>query len=437
MVGYAWARGGLALTPLATITPPALSPQQRRPTALDWGVLASMLVLGCINIFLTQDLDDPTFDSRLQPWADYLTFAVLVLPVAIRRMVPVAACLWVGVGFAVFRLLNVPEGIVSTLAVFLVIHAAGAYVADARRRDVARGLALLTGFFAMTVQLFSYSDAVSFDSVLGISFIVAINVGFYVAAWVLGDAARKQRLTEAELAHRAAQLADERDRTAEQAVTEERVRIARELHDVVAHHVSVMGVQAAAARHVLDRDRDRAVTALNDVEESARQAVSELHRLVGLLRSDGEPSDDAPQPTLQALPALMGSMRSAGLDVEMRVVGRARPLPSTVQLSAYRIVQEALTNVMRHAPGAEATVVINYLPDTLKVEIVNGPPEHGRQGDGPGGGRGLLGMRERAAILGGHMEHGSVSRGGYRVAVALPAASTYDAVPAGEPIAAR
>ncbi len=437
MDGYASAMGGLALTPLANAIPLPTSPQQRGPSAVDWGVLAIMLVLGFLNIFLNHELDEPIFESRLMPWADYVTFAVLVLPVVARRMVPFAACLWVGVGFAVFRLLNVPEGIVSTLAVFLVIHAAGAYVHMRRRRDLARGIALLAGFVAVTLQLFVINEAVSFDSLVAIFFTVALNVGFYVAAWVLGDAARKQQLTEAELAHRADQLAEERDRTAEQAVTEERVRIARELHDVVAHHVSVMGVQAAAARHVLDRDRDRAVMALNEVEESARQAVSELHRLVGLLRSDGEPGDDAPQPTLESLPALIASMRNAGLDVDLRVVGRPRPLPSAVQLSAYRIVQEALTNVMRHAPGAQATIVLSHLQDALKIEVVNGPSAHGQRGEGPGGGRGLVGMRERAAILGGHIEHGPANRGGYRIAASLPVASTYDVSLSDQPVPVR
>lgn len=393
----------------------------------DWGVVAVVVVMGFLNIFLNHELDEPIFESRLVPWADYVTFVVLVLPVAVRRMVPVATCLWVGVGFAAFRLASVPEGVMSTLAVFLVIHAVGAYVPDKRRRDLVRAVAMFAGFTALTVQLLFLNDAVSFDSLVGVLFTVAINVGFYVAAWVLGDAARRQRLTEAELAHRAEQLAHERDRRAEQAVTEERVRIARELHDVVAHHVSVMGVQAAAARHVLDRDRDRAVTALNEVEESARQAVSELHRMVGLLRSETDPDDDAPKPTLEGLPALINSMRGAALDAELRVIGRPRPLPSAVQLSTYRIVQEALTNVMRHAPGAQATVVVSHLPDTLKIEVVNGPAADGVLRSGPGGGRGLVGMRERAAILGGQLEYGPVSRGGYRVTAVLPLASTYEA----------
>lgn len=412
---------------MSRISLPPLSDDKRRPSTLDWGVWTGMLLLGLLGIFLVHDQGDPQAQSRLVGWADYLAFVILILPVPVRRMVPLFACLWIGLGFAVFRILAVPEGSASTLAVFLAIHAAGAYVADERRRNIVRGAALIAGFVALTIQLLDDSEAVSFDSLVGVLFIVGLNLGFYVAAWALGDAARKQRLTEAELARRAEQLADERDRSAEQAVTEERVRIARELHDVVAHHVSVMGVQAAAARHVLDRDRTAAVTALNDVEESARQAVSELHRLVGLLRRETDDDDDGPQPTLESLPALLSSMQGAGLDVELRVIGKARPLPSAVQLSAYRIVQEALTNVMRHAPGATATVVVSHLPQSLKIEVVNGPSVDDARRKGPGGGRGLLGMGERVALLDGSLDHGRVAKGGFRVAAVLPVASTYDA----------
>lgn len=388
-----------------------------------------MLLFGFLGIFLSHQQPDPDLKSRLVEWADYVAFGVLILPVPLRRVFPVGACLWVGIGFGLFRILAVPEGTLSTLAVFLVIHAAGAYVVDQRQRDAVRGLALAAGFVALTAQLLGSNDAVSFDSMVWTLFIVGLNFGFYAAAWALGDAARRQRQNEAELACRAEELAAERDRRATQAVTEERVRIARELHDVVAHHVSVMGVQAAAARHVLDRDRERARRVLANVEQSARQAVDELQRLVGILRSEGERADDTPQPTLDGLPALVQSMRDAGLEVELRVIGRPRPLPSAVQLSAYRIVQEALTNVMRHAPGARTTVVLGHLAGSLKIEVVNGPPVDVASRAGPGGGRGLLGMRERAAVLGGTFEHGPVARGGYRVAVVLPVSSTYDTHP--------
>ncbi len=392
-----------------------------------------MLVLGGLNLFIAQGFDDEDamFISHLPAWGDWVAFLLLIVPVAWRRVAPAWVCAWVGLGFVAFRLLQVPEGLMSSVAVYLTIHAAGAYEADKGRRDLARGLALAGGLVAVVVALVQEAQAVDFDAALALTFTIGINVAFYVTAWALGDSTRKRAEAELELTRRAEQLATEREARAQQAVTEERVRIARELHDVVAHHVSVMGVQAAAARHVMARDAEAATGALANVEESGRQAVAELQRLVGILRSEHAGGVDEPQPTLDGLDALVGSMRGAGLGVDLRVIGRERPVPSSVELSAYRIIQEALTNVLRHAPGAATTVVLSYLSEALQVEVVNGTPTSHGEATGPGGGRGLLGMRERVAMLGGTFDHGPAPRGGYRVAALLPIAP----VPAPEPAA--
>ena len=200
----------------------------------------------------------------------------------------------------------------------------------------------------------------------------------------------------------------------------ERVRIARELHDVVAHHVSMMGVQAGAARVVIDRDQGRAKEALSAIETSSRQAVSELHRLLGFLRQDGDEDGLAPQPGVAQLERLVASMSDTQLAVDMTVEGEARTLPQMVDVSAYRIVQEALTNTLKHARASHAEVHLRYWPDELEVEVVD---------DGRGarngkahrdGGLGLIGMRERAGLHGGTLSAGTAPSGGFAVRVRLP-----------------
>lgn len=405
---------------MAELPPAPLTPEERRPSRMDLAVGAAMLLVGALGLFIAHDVGGPEVQGHLPRWADHLALLLLVAPVPFRRLAPAVVAVWVGVGFAVFRLLEVPEGPASAVSVFMVIHAAGAHVWDRRRRDLSRGVALLAGAVALTVAILQGYEVVTFDIAVEVSLSLMLNLAFYAAAWALGDLARNQRADRAELRRRADQLAEEREHRARQAVLDERVRIARELHDVVAHHVSVMGVQAAAARHVLAADPAGASAAMAQVEESGRQAVGELQRLVGVLRDTGPEEVEAPQPTLAELPALVEGMVQAGIAAQVRTVGRARPLPSSVELSAYRIVQEALTNVVRHAPGAPVTVVLTWLPGALQVEVVNGRPDPSAVPAGPGGGRGLVGMRERAAMLGGSVVAGVGSRGGYRVAATLP-----------------
>jgi signal transduction histidine kinase len=257
--------------------------------------------------------------------------------------------------------------------------------------------------------------------------IVALNVAFngvfFVVAWLMGDLARGRMETEVELERRADQLAREREERARRAVVDERVRIARELHDVVAHHVSVMGVQAGAARRVLTSDRDMATRALESIEASGRQAVSELQKLVGFLRSGDDVDSLGPQPTLDDLGALIAQLESAGLPVERRTIGAARPVPASVSLSAYRIIQEALTNTLKHAGPVPASVVLTFTRGSLDVEVVN---RRSTQSPTPGGGRGLVGMRERVAMLGGSFASGMTPDGGYRIAASLPTGTAYD-----------
>jgi signal transduction histidine kinase len=274
----------------------------------------------------------------------------------------------------------------------------------------------------------------------------------FATAWFLGDLQKRRLAYTAKLEALNAQLADEQELRARWAVAEERGRIARELHDVVAHSVSVMVVQAGAARRSVAGNPDQATAALTQIESTGRQALAEMRRLLGLLR-DGQDGSAAltPQPSLAHLDALVAAAREAGLPVELAVEGEPRQLPAGVDLSAYRIVQEALTNSLKHAGPARATVRVCYGTKALEVQVWDdghGPPPPegsgeprergglrpprsprpgvpvdravGANGAAEGDAHGLIGMRERVALFGGSLEVGPRPGGGFRVAARLP-----------------
>jgi signal transduction histidine kinase len=202
---------------------------------------------------------------------------------------------------------------------------------------------------------------------------------------------------------------------------EERTTIARELHDVVAHHMSVVAIQAEAAPYRVQDPPPELEKAFATIRENAVAALTELRRVLGVVRAEDYEAPEAPQPTLADLDALLANVREAGLGVEKVVTGAVRELPQGVELSAYRIVQEALSNSLRHAPGASARVEIGYVLGGLGLRIVNGPPpEPSRIKPSPGAGHGITGMRERVAMLSGEMTAGPADDGGYDVAVFLP-----------------
>ncbi len=215
-------------------------------------------------------------------------------------------------------------------------------------------------------------------------------------------------------------LDGELEREAELAAAEERARIARELHDVVAHGLSLMVVQAEAAEELLSRSPEAAVQPVRRVQETGRQALAEMRRLLGVLRAaDAGPPATSPQPSLRRLPDLVQEAADVGVRVELEVTGEAIDLPLGVELAAYRIVQEALTNTRRHASATRACVRLAYSPTALGIEVTDdgrGPTDHGREGHG------VIGMRERAALYGGTLEAGPGPDGGFRVAAVLPLA---------------
>ena len=240
-------------------------------------------------------------------------------------------------------------------------------------------------------------------------------VGFAVA-WLIGDSVRSRRQYTTALEERAERLERERATEAARAVAEEQARIGRELHDVIAHTLSVIVVQAAAARDVLPARPARAADALANVEASARGALLELRRLLAAVRDD---ASFAPQPGLDRLDELVRQVRAAGVDVAVTVEGRRAPLPPALDLSAYRVVQEALTNTLKHARATRADVALRYAPGELRVEVRD---DGTATANGDGRGRGLIGMRERVGTFGGSFTAGPAPDGGYLVAARFPLA---------------
>ena len=245
-----------------------------------------------------------------------------------------------------------------------------------------------------------------------------------VAAWAVGRVVRSWRHKNAALEAANRELEEQRELQAQAAVAVERGRIARELHDVVAHNVSMIVVQAGAAARVLHGEQPDVRNALEVIAASGRETVDEMRTLLGVLRSDDGPAALKPQPGLADLEQLVSGVREAGLPVTLRIEGAPRPLPPTLDLSAFRIVQEALTNTLRHAGPARAEVTVRYEDGLVTLEIAD--TGHGPDGGpitGRGTGHGLVGMRERAAMLGGELEAARADSGGFTVRARLPVAT--------------
>jgi signal transduction histidine kinase len=250
---------------------------------------------------------------------------------------------------------------------------------------------------------------------------VLFSAGIIGGIWVAGRYAGSRQRRADQMTSYAARLEREQEWLAQEALASERARIARELHDIVAHSVSVMGVQAGAARMSMDTDPDRAREVLISIEETAREAVGELRRLLGILRPINQPPDLAPQPGLADLPGLLAQSRQAGVSVTLTVEGEPDLLPAGVDLAAYRIVQEALTNVRKHAAPCTASVRIACTGTDVTVEVRDTGTPACPAGTGKNAGHGLVGMRERAAVYGGSLEAGPDQAGGFRVCAVLPA----------------
>ena len=256
--------------------------------------------------------------------------------------------------------------------------------------------------------------------------VILIALPWLLAAWLGGLAFRARRAHRAALEERGWLLERERESAASAAVDAEHARIAAELHDIVSHNVSLMVVQASAAREVLETAPAAAAEALTAVEDAGRDALTELRHLLGLLApaADGEENPLRPQPSLSRLSPLVDRIAFAGLPVEVRISGEPRPLPAGIDLTAYRIIQEALTNALKHGDSAKAEVTVRYADHSLRVEVLNTGPSvltGGRPLAAPeDGGRGLVGLRQRVAVYGGDLDARRRLGGGYRVRAKLP-----------------
>jgi signal transduction histidine kinase len=243
-------------------------------------------------------------------------------------------------------------------------------------------------------------------------------------ALIITVAVRERSVALKQLAEQARLTSAERS---QRALLEERTRIARELHDVVAHHMSVIAIQAEAAPYRVENPPEELTGSLATIRKNAVDALAELRRILGVLRSEDADTQftegAAPQPMLDHLDELVDNVRSAGLSVEVAVTGSRRPLPPGLELSAFRIIQEALSNALKHAPGALVRVEVSYVLAGLGIRVVNARPPHSTT-DGPQSGHGLLGMQERAAMLGGELSAGRTSEGGYEVTAFLPLAGS-------------
>ncbi|WP_328495660.1 sensor histidine kinase [Streptomyces sp. NBC_00414] len=286
-------------------------------------------------------------------------------------------------------------------------------------------LALTAGLLAAPLAQLRWPE--EHQSAAGQAAIVVFQTVPFALAWVLGDSLRTRRAYFAQLEERAARLEREREAQAKVAVAAERARIARELHDVVAHNVSVMVVQADGAAYVLDSAPDQAKKALEIISGTGRQALAEMRRLLGVLRTGEhqESGEYVPQPDVEQLDELIEQCRTSGLPVDFKIEGTPRPLPSGVELTAYRIVQEALTNTRKHGgPNTGASVRLVYFDDGLGLLVEDdgkgAPHELYEEGGVDGQGHGLIGMRERIGMVGGTLDAGPRPGGGFRISALLP-----------------
>ncbi|MFD4633655.1 sensor histidine kinase [Streptomyces sp. NPDC058284] len=299
------------------------------------------------------------------------------------------------------------------------------YTAAAVGSTWASRLALVGGLCAAPLAMLR--SPLENTSVSGNVLFTIFQIVPFALAWVLGDSIRTRRAYLAQLEERADRLEREREAQSKVAVAAERARIARELHDVVAHNVSVMVVQADGAAYVLDSAPDQARKALETISGTGRQALAEMRRLLGVLRT-GEPEESGeyvPQPDVEQLDELIEQVRTAGLPVDFKVEGTPRPLPSGVELTAYRIVQEALTNTRKHGgENAGASVRLVYFDDGLGLLVEDdgkgAPHELYEDGGADGSGHGLIGMRERVGMVGGTLDAGPRPGGGFRISALLP-----------------
>lgn len=375
----------------------------------------TVIALGLYGVIVVSLTIRP-LEPQSQPanWLAYLSGAAFTLPIAVHRRYPRQVIAVVAIAVMVYgagQFNGFPGWSVAALVLLVSLH-------SGRALGV---VALIAGLASMAVAM-----AMQPPSVVSSGTWISVAV-LLILAWLAGENLRSGQDRWSASEERAQRLEFEREERARQAVTEERLRIARELHDVVAHSMSVIAVQAGVANHVIDSRPDLAREALHTVETASRSALVEMRRLLGVLRQGDEPQASlAPAPGLAQIPQLVADFARAGLKVEVSANGDLDRVPAGMDLSAYRIVQEALTNVLRHG-GASARVVITRSGSALAIDVSDpGQARPGGKPQAPGTGHGLIGMRERVAVFGGTFAAGPRPGGGFLVAASLPLADTRD-----------
>ncbi|WP_163544580.1 sensor histidine kinase [Occultella kanbiaonis] len=410
---------------------------RQRPLVVD-SLLALVLAATAGVAAVAAVLADP-------PGAGYLVltlaaFLVLHLAVAVRRVRPVVSYVSAAVSeaaLALVPLLSADEGtpFPATLLPAGIAYLVCAYSVSAWGQPPWPRRSLLIGAIgaaAVTLRWVTgpgFAETAPGGQVGGTLFVFCGLLAVVTAAWGMGAYRLWQRTQIADLAERARRAEQDRTEQVRQAALDERARIAREMHDVVAHSLSVMVRQAEGGRFVAAADGPRAAEVLRTIADTGREALQDMRSLLGVLRTDEvdrrlsgiETPDDAPQPTIDDVPQLVERLRDSGLAVELTVTGRPRPLDRAAHLAAYRLVQESLTNVVKHAgDGASATVRIDWGPEDLVLQVTDSgqPPPPTVATSGPG--RGQVGMAERLALLGGTLNAGPATDGGYRVSGRIP-----------------
>ncbi|MFB7590277.1 sensor histidine kinase [Streptomyces sp. NPDC056169] len=387
---------------------------RRHPTGVDtfWAVV----LLGFSLLWVAT-----TYPAVHHSVAYGVVAGLFSLVVALRRRAPEKMLLLaVGLG-----LVQLAFGLMPFMADFAMLVIVFTVAAHDGPRWASR-LALVGGLSASTLSQLRWNTE-GIESVAARIFFTVIMTVPFALAWVLGDSLRTRRAYFAQLEERASRLEREREAQAKVAVAAERARIARELHDVVAHNVSVMVVQADGAAYVMDSSPETAKQALETISTTGRQALAEMRRLLGILRTGEhqEAGEYVPQPDVGQIEDLVEQVRGAGLTVDFAIEGSPRPLPSGVELTAYRIVQEALTNTRKHGgPDVGASVRLVYFDDGLGLLVEDdgrgAPQEMYEDGGADGRGHGLIGMRERVGMVGGTLDAGPRPGGGFRISALLP-----------------
>jgi signal transduction histidine kinase len=383
------------------------------------------------NVAMVRSMGAFIFGVTPSAVEQYIWALAVSLPLIWRRTHPEIVTAFIGAVFITGQIRGTQETQIASGALFAAIYSLGAWGRDRYRARWLRVVVIAAMFIwlgiSWTLSLDELRSAPAPDAAGPLTPLFAallngvlINVLIFGFAYLFGETAWLAARRQHQLEEQAEELRAAQELAADRAIFGERVRIARELHDVVAHHVSVMGIQASAARRALDKDEGKTRAALAAVEDSARTAVDELRRMLGALRaseSDSGPAPSSrPRAGLDRIEELITRVREAGLTGQLAVYGDPQPVPDSMSQAVYRIVQEAVTNTLKHAHASTVDVRIRYLARELEVDVA----DDGLGSAPTGGGMGLIGMRERVAVHDGTIEAGPRSEGGYRVRVRLP-----------------